>query len=229
MKTNVKIEVLDIFGHIDSRVAVVVTNGEAGFDNVLHVFMTNETLAEFLNSHREKYPDRTFQYVEDYLGSAVNYTIWNDYEGLSLHSSLGTSFDIAKADLEPLTDVVDSFCVMSAVNHGKMSLAEAIMRMHNKTVYYVGERPHTSLIEKRDTVFGATIIALGEEATRREAIAAFLTPEGAERQAGNTGASVNMLSLTELAALWNFRLPVVIEPHRSFCIELKLEAQDDEE
>ncbi len=227
MISNVKIEVLDIFGHIDSRVAIVLTNGEVGFEGALHVFMNNDSLAAFLKAHREAQPQTLFQYVEDYLGTAVNYAIWNDFEGLSLHSSPDSQFDVAKKDLEPLTDLVDSFRVMTAVNHGKMSLAEASQHMRHKQVFFVGERPSSSLIERRNTVFGATILRLGEGERSHEAVAAFLTREGAEQQAAASGAPVSELSVVELSALWNHLYPIIVEPKRSFCIEFHVSADSN--
>lgn len=220
MESNVKIEVLDIFSHIDSRAAIIVADGNAGYNGTLHVFLTNESLAAWLGQMRSEHPDTDFRYVEDYLGTAVNFVIWNDLEGLSLHSVADSQFDVSKADLEPLTDLLDSFSVMSAVNRGRMPIADAASRMKNKEIFFVGELPSqgSSVLERRNTVYGSTTIKRGNADGSYDAVTAFLTRDSALRFA-NASVPVSQCKLSELAAMWNYLYPIIIEPKRSFCIE----------
>lgn len=223
MISNVKIEVLDLFSHIESRVAVIVVDGEVGYEGALHAFLTNDALADFMNRKRAEEPERKFMYVEDSLGAAINYTIWNDVEGMSLHSSVETQFDIVKADLESMTDIVDSFSVMTSVNKGRMSMAEAIDRLRNKEVYFMGEMPKQSvLLERRDMVLGASLLKRVSGDDHYESIAAFLTPKSAMQNAGPQHANmpVSKCKLKDLAAMWNYLYPITLEPQKSFCIEL---------
>lgn len=216
MKTNVKIENLELYKHADQRVAIIVANGTAGFESVLEVFMTNDALKAWLKEKREKHPDTTFNYVEDYLGTAVNYAIWNDVEGMSMHSRTDTSFDITREDLTKLAQLFDTFGIMNRMRNGRMSMAEACDSLKRQTVYYIGNDIVDGKIDKKDMVFGKTMIG--------ESIAAFFTLEGALSFAGTeANVPVSNCRLWELAAAFGYNNAVVLEPERSFTVTLPAE------
>lgn len=220
MQTNVKVETLELFKHAETRVAIIVANGIPGYDNILHTFLTNDALAAWLKEHREKHPDVDFRYVEDSLGAAVNFTIWNPVDGISIHSVTDASFDVTREDLSALTDLFDSFRILTATKKGKTSVVEAAMHMKNKTVYFIGNMPEEGqLMEKKDLVFGKTIVKRhAADGTSYEAIAAFLTEESALHFAEKP-VPVNACKLSKLASLWGFKTAVLIEPERSFCVD----------
>lgn len=216
MQTNVKVEKLDLFNHADSRVAIIVANGKAGFNDVLHVFMTNDALAAWLKQMRQEYVDVDFRYVEDFLGTAVNYSIWNDVEGMSLHSVVDASFDVTREDLTPLAPLFDAFGTMTRLKNGRMSMAEASDILKHKEVYFLGTKPtEGQTIEKRDIVFGKTIVG--------ESLTAFLTEESANAFAQKT-VPVSKCKLKELVAFFDYKYSVCLEPARSFSIVLPSDA-----
>lgn len=220
MQTNVKVETLELFKHAETRVAIIVANGVPGFENVLHTFLTNDALAAWLKENREKHPDVDFRYVEDSLGAAVNFSIWNPVDGISIHSVTDASFDVTREDLSCLTDLFDSFRTLTATKKGKMSVVEAAMHMKNKAVYFIGNMPEEGhCMEKKDMVFGKTIIKRqATDGTTYEAISAFLTADSALHFAEKP-VPINSCKLSKLASLWNFKTSVIIEPERSFCVD----------
>lgn len=220
MQSNVTIESLELYKHADSKVAIIVADGKAGFNDVLHVFLTNDALAAWLNKNRAEYPNIDFRYVEDYLGTAINFTIWNAVEGMSLHSVPDSSFDITREDLTQLSDLFDAFGVMTALKKGKTSIVEVAHTLKKKTIYFIGNKPTNNIIEKKDMVFGKTLLG--------EAVVAFLTNESAMLYAGlDAKVPINSCKLTELSQYFEHKRPIRLEPERSFSIELPAEALID--
>ena len=218
MQSNVTIEKLDLFKHADSKVAIIVADGKAGFCDVLHVFLTNDALASWLKTNRTEYPNVDFRYVEDYLGTAVNFAIWNDVEGMSLHSVPTTSFDITRQDLTVQADIFDAFGVLTSLKKGKTSMTEAAHILKKKMVFFVGNIPSDGTkVEKKDMVFGKTLT--------NNAVATFLTAESAQTYAGfDSKVPISSCKLSALSEYFDHQYAVRIEPERSFSVELPAEA-----
>lgn len=220
MKTNVKLESLELFKHADQRVAIIVVNNKPGFNERLEVFLTNDALAAWLKEKREANPSIDFRYVEDYLGVAVNYAIWNDVEGISLHSVTDAAFDVTREDLTKLAELFDAFGVMNSLKKGRMSMAEAADILKHKTIYYIGDEPREGKIEKKDMVYGKTLLG--------ESIAVFMTKEGALQYAGiESKVPISSCKLVSLSSATNHEYSVIIEPERLFSIQLPAEALID--
>ena len=219
MESTIKVEDLKIFDHIDSRVAIVVTDSVAGYNGVLHVFMNNKTLSAWLTEKRTDYPDLDFKYVEDYLGTAVNFIIENKFDGLSVHSVVENSFDVSREDLLPLTDVTNSFLLLSKFNHGKISIAELTALMRDKSIYFIGSLPQKGeIMTNKDMVFGLTLIKRKVHDDEYEALTAFLTPESA-RSFADKDVPVSSRKLAEFAAFAGIFGPIILEPQRQFSVE----------
>lgn len=227
MKSNVSIDKLEIFKHADSRVAIIVTDGKAGYEGVLHTFLTNDSLAAWLKEKRAEHPERDIRYLEDYLATAVDFTIWNDVEGLSLHSVVDASYDIAREDMGSVANLVECFVTMNNLRKGKLPMTEAADVLKHKTVFFIGNMPEENkTIEKKDIVFGKTLSPrhLGQE--KYEAILAFLTNESAIEYAGND-VPISSCKLNVLAKLFRYEHPIIIETDRSFAVEIDQEALRD--
>ena len=54
-------------------------------------------------------------------------------------SGLDTSTYLSKDDLQPLKDLIDSFCIMFAATNAEIENAKAYELMKNKTVYFLGQ------------------------------------------------------------------------------------------
>ncbi|MBP5364993.1 MAG: hypothetical protein J6Y82_03610 [Bacteroidales bacterium] len=219
MKSTVKVADLELFKHIDSRVAIIVTDSVAGFNGVLHVFMNNKTLSAWLAEKRTEYPDLDFKYVEDFLGTAVAFIIDNNFDGLSVHSVVETSFDVSRDDLLPFAPLVDNFKLLTKFNHGKMSVAELALQMRDTKIYFIGSiPPKGEIMTKKEMVFGLTLIKRKTHDEEYEALAAFLTPESALAFA-DKAVPVSSCALSGFAAFAGIFGPIVIEPQRSFSVE----------
>lgn len=219
MESTVRVEMLDIYNHIDKVTAIIVANGSVGYEGILHVFLTNEALSVWLKSMREAHSDVEFQYVEDTLGMAVNYVIWNDFMGLSLHGSIDSSLDVTKEDLSKLTDLVDSYAIMSRLNKGRVPIAEAAMQLKNKYVFFAGTIPEEgSKMSQRNVVRNATFLRRSSNGETYESLAVYLTEDSA-RKACTEKTPIASCKLSELMQLWDGMYPVIIEPKRSFCVE----------
>lgn len=220
MNSNVNVEKLDIFSHIDCRVAIIVTDSNAGYLGVLHIFMTNDSLATWLQEKRTQYPDLDFRYIEDYLGTAVDFVLNNDFEGLSIHSVPYTSFDVCKDELKPIQNLVSCFNYMSRFGRGKMSIAELSGVMRNQKVYFIGERPEgDNLINKKDMLYGKTIVKRKtNKGDEYEVLTAFLTKESALHFA-EQDCKIDSCTLTELAHMTIGLYPILVEPQRTFSVE----------
>lgn len=219
MKSTVKVEMLDIYNHIDKPTAIIVANGTPGFEGVLHVFLTNDSLSTWLSNMREKYPDVEFKYVEDSLGVAVNFVIWNDFSGMSLHTTIESSLDVSKQDLSVLTDIVDSFVVMSRLNKGRISIAEAAMHLKNKEVYFAGTMPNEGdKMSTKNVVRGATFFKRNLNGETYESLAVYLSIDSARASCPDK-TPISSCKLSDLAKLWDGLYPLIIEPKRAFCVE----------
>ncbi len=205
MKSNVKLSDLQIFEHASQHVAIVLKDGNVGVDNILHVFVNNDTLAEFLGENR-KTSNATFQYVEDLLGTAAKYALDNNFQALSLHSIVGTEFVISAEDLQPLRDLLDSFSVLNALRKGKISFGEAGKLLKEKTVYFHQEQQQSALQK-----------APGVSLNFATKISAYLTYDSAVE--GEQSEAIKSLKLSELAEKFGYLLPIVIEPKRDFAVE----------
>lgn len=220
MQTNVNIESLELFKHADAPIAVVVTDGMPGYENVLQTFLTDEALSAWMKEHREKFPNVDFRYLVDTLGSAIDYCIWNPFDGISIHSVIDTSIDIERKDLSGLTEIFDSYRALNLLHKGKASIADVAAHLKNKNVYFIGNVPEDGqCMEKKDMVYGKTVIRRqAADGTSYNAITAFLTEEGALHFAEKP-VPVNCCKLTKLVSYFNFETSVTIEPERPLCFD----------
>lgn len=219
MESTIKVDMLDIYNHIDKPTAIIVTDGEAGFNGILHVFLTNDSLSLWLKEKRAQHPDKEFKYVEDTLGTAVNYVIWNDFNGLSMHTSIESSLDVSKEDLSVLTDIVDSYVTMSRLNKGRISIAEAAMALKNKDIFFPGTMPDKGeKMSQKNVVRGMTFLKRSAKNETYETLAVYLTKEGVIA-ATSDKTPIASCKLSDLIQMWDCLHPVTIEPKRSFCVE----------
>lgn len=210
-------EQLGLFEHLDQQAAIVVRDGQTNLQGRLHVCLTQEgfekAAAALGLAGKNSGP---YQAV---LGMGLDTVLRQEgYQALVLYGLAGNQmeFTLTREALEPMKDVVDSFCILYAAARGAMPQEEARRLMGAKTVFFLGELPKTG---KKGETFGfATIRREGYESVR-----AFLTPDSA-RKFNREGHPVTPVRLADLVRFVEGVYAVIVEPHRNYWLELGVES-----
>lgn len=215
--SNATPEQMDFFEQLDRTVAIAVKDGSPLIGGALHLCVTQEgydRAAAVLGLTGES--SGPYQAV---LGMGLDTVLQQEgYEALVVYGLAGNQMDfvLAKEDLEPMRDVVDSFCILYAAARGAMPPEQAQTLMRPKTVWFLGELPKTG---KKGETFGfATLKREGGY----ESVRCFLTPESA-RRFNREGYPVTPARVKDLEQFLMGTFALIIEPHRSYWLELGAE------
>ncbi len=193
MTSNIPVDFLDVHHHALSTVAIVIADGQAGVEGILHAFTAEDALLHFVEKQQQQHPEVVYNCLRDNLATALNYVVWNDFEGFSLHPSIDTHFDVARNDLEPLVDWLDSFSTMHNLRRGRIETKDAAKRLRNKTIYYAAT-----------------------QSTR-----VYLTYKSAREHSGST--SIRSARLTDVAKTLAPKDKIEIEPKEEFAVEIEVQ------
>lgn len=214
--SNTTPEQMDFFEQLDRTVAVAVKGGSPLIDGALHLCVTQEgydRAAAALGLTGEH--SGPYQAV---LGMGLDTVLQQEgYEALVVYGLAGNQMDfvLAKEDLEPMRDVVDSFCILYAAARGAMPPEQAQTLMRPKTVWFLGELPRTG---RKGEEFGfATLKREGYASVR-----CFLTPESAQKF-NEEGYPLTPARVADLEKFLEGTFALIIEPHRSYWLELGAE------
>lgn len=212
--SNTTPEQLDLFEQLDRTVVLCVKGGSPLIDGALHMCITQagyEKAAAGLGLTGEK--SGPYQAA---LGMGLDMVLQQEgYQALVIYGLAGDQLDfvLTKKDLEPMKDVVDSFCILCAAARGKLPQEEARRLMAPKTVWSLGELPKTG---KEGEIFGfATIKREGGY----ESVRCFLTPESAGKF-NQEGRPVTPVRVKDLEHFVEGTFALIIEPHRNYWLEL---------
>jgi len=202
---------LNLFEQLDRPVIAFVKKRPFRKVENLHVFASTEAYEK----ERRKFEITGYKAQTIPLGMSLDAVIWQPYYVNLVISGLDTSDIIfSKDDLQPLKDLIDSFCIMFAATNAEIENAKAYELMKNKTVYFLGQ-----LLAKEFKVGDR----IGFEGIQRESdgkhyvsVKCFLTRESAEKFNMNNR-PVTPANLGYLKYFWC--KPVIIEPHRNYWIE----------
>lgn len=215
--SNTTPEQLDLFEQLDRTVVLCVEGGSPLIDGALHMCITQagyEKAAAALELSGEG--SGPYQAV---LGMGLDTVLQQEgYEALVVYGLAGDRIDfvLTKEDLEPMKDVVDSFCILYAAARGAMPQERARALMREKTVFFLGELPKAG---KKGEQFGfATLKREGGY----EAVRCFLTPESA-RKFNQEGYPVTPARVADLEKFLEGTFALILEPHRNYWLELGAE------
>lgn len=216
-RSNTTPEQLDLFEQLDRTVVLCVKGGSPLIDGALHLCVTQagfEKAATALGLAWEN--SSPYQAA---LGMGLDTVLQQeDYQALIVYGLAGNQIDfvLTRGDLEPMRDVVDSFCVLYAAARGKLPQEEARRLMGPKTVFFLGELPKTG---KKGEIFG--FVTLKREGY--EAVKCFLTPASA-RKFNEAGRPVTPVRVADLERFVSGLFALIIEPHRNYWLELGAES-----
>ncbi|GKX65936.1 hypothetical protein [Inconstantimicrobium mannanitabidum] len=219
MKSNVKLEQLQLMQHIDNNVAILLYDRSVVSDGNVQIFITNDSLNKWLAENSDYVKENKVTYYADRLGKAVDYVIQNDnVKGLIIEGLSSVSLYITHEDLQPLKDLVDSFCIMYACVCNKINNEKAAKLMANKQIFFLGNMPTF----KKDSEFGIQTLKRSKDGKEYESISVFLTEEQAEKY-NATKSPVSKCRLSDLARLYKGMFNFIIEPHCNYWVEFTAE------
>ena len=151
MLSNTTLEQLQLFEHVDSNVDILLLNKNLLIDGDVHIFITNDSLKKWISENKEETENKKITYTNDRLGKVLDYVIQNEIvKGLIIDGLAPTSLYITNEDLQPLKDLIDSFCIMYACTCNKIEKAKTAKLVANKEIYFIGEMP----ISQKGSTFG---------------------------------------------------------------------------
>ncbi|RKI69043.1 hypothetical protein D7V91_06235 [bacterium 1xD42-67] len=215
--SNTTPEQLDLFEQLDRTVVLCVEGGSPLIDGALHMCITQagyEKAAAALELSGEG--SGPYQAV---LGMGLDTVLQQKgYEALVVYGLAGDRIDfiLTREDLEPMKDVVDSFCILYAAARGAMPQERAQALMRKKTIWFLGELPKAG---KKGEQFGFATI---EREGGYEAVRCFLTPESAGRY-NDRRLPVTPARVGDLETFVSGLFALIIEPHRNYWMELGAE------
>ncbi|PRR81879.1 hypothetical protein [Clostridium vincentii] len=219
MVSNTTLEQLQLFEHIDNNGAILLSNNNLTMDGNVHIFITNDSLNKWMLEHKDEIENKKITHYTDRLGKALDYVIQNEnVKGLIIDGLVPISLYITHKDLQPLKDLVDSFCIMYACICNKIEKYETSKLMANKEIYFIGKM---ITFQKGDS-FGVETIKRKENDIEYESIKVFLTGEHAQKFNGNNR-DITKCRLYDLAWFYQGIFQIIIEPHCNYWVELKPE------
>lgn len=219
MKSNVKLEQLQLMQHIDCNVAILLYDRNVVSDGNVQIFITNDSLNKWLAENSDYVKENKITYCGDRLGKAIDYVIQNDsVKGLIIDGLSPVSLYITHEDLQPFKDLVDSFCIMYACVCNNISNEKAAKLMTNKQIFFLGNMPTL----KKDTKFGIETLKRNKNGKEYESINIFLTEEQAQKYNTNK-LHVSKCRLSDLARFYKGMFNFIIEPHCNYWVEFTAE------
>ncbi len=219
MLSNTTLGQLQLFEHIDNNVAILLLNNNLVADGNVHIFITKDSLDKWISESKEEMENKKITYYNDRLGKVLDYVIQNEnIKGLIIDGLAPTALYITHEDLQPLKDLVDSFCIMYACVCNKIDKVKTAELMANKEIYFIGEMPTL----KKGSTFGIETIKRKENNIEYESIKVFLIGEHAQKYNKNNK-TITKSSLYDLAWFYQGMFQIIIEPHCNYWVELKTE------
>ena len=214
--SNIGLSQLGVTEQLDREVVVISDNGNIAIDRAVHMCITQNALDEALQILKQE-KQKEFQGVQLPLGMGVDNVIQQpSYDALIIYGLAPSPFVITKADLMPIKDVIDSFCIMYAAARNKITNENAFELMESKTIYILGSVPMAGM--KKGDIFGVEKIKRTTEAGEEYgAVKCFLTKESAEKY-NNADRKITEAPLAGVKEVFG---TVIIEPHRNYWIEFK--------
>ena len=220
--SNTTPEQLDLFEQLDRTVALCVKRGSPLIDGALHMCITqagyDKAAAALGLTGKNSGP------YQAALGMGLDTVLQQEgYRALVVYGLAGNQIDfvLTKEDLEPLRDVVDSFCILYAAARGAMPQERAQALMREKTIWFLGDLPRTGRTGEH---FGfVTIRRQGADGRGYEAVKCFLTRDSAQRY-NDRQAPITPIRAADLESFVGYFYALIIEPHRSYWLELGAEA-----
>lgn len=214
--SNTTPEQLDLFEQLDRTVALCIKEGSPLIGGALHLCVTQEgydkAVAVLGLTGEGSGP------YQAALGMGLDTVLQQEgYQALVVYGLAGNQMDfvLTKEDLEPMRDVVDSFCILYAAARGAMPLEQGRTLMESKTVYFLGELARTG---RKGEIFGfATLKREGYASVR-----CFLTPESAQKF-NKEGCPITPARVADLEKFLEGTFALIIEPHRNYWLELGAE------
>lgn len=219
MKSNVKLEQLQLMQHIDCNVAILLYDRNVVSDGNVQIFITNDSLNKWLAENSDYVKENKVTYYGDRLGKAIDYVIQNDsVKGLIIDGLSPVSLYITHEDLQPLRDLVDSFCIMYACVCNNISNEKAAQLMANKQIFFLGNMPTF----KKDSEFGIQTLKRSKDGKEYDSISIFLTEEQAEKYNAHKS-PISKCRFSDLARLYKGMFSFIIEPHCNYWVEFTAE------
>lgn len=216
--SNTTPEQLDLFEQLDRTVVIAVKEGSPQINGALHLCITQEGY-ERAAAALELTGKNSGPY-QAALGMGLDTVLQQEgYRALVIYGLAGNQIDfvLTKEDLEPMKDVVDSFCILYAAARGAMPAEKAWERMASKTVWFLGELPQTGRSGER---FG--FVTLQREGGY-EAVKAFLT-QGSAKRFNQEGYPVTPARVADLEKFLEGTFALILEPHRNYWLEFGAES-----
>lgn len=219
MLSNTTLEQLQLFEHVDSNVDILLLNKNLLIDGDVHIFITNDSLKKWISENKEETENKKITYTNDRLGKVLDYVIQNEIvKGLIIDGLAPTSLYITNEDLQPLKDLIDSFCIMYACTCNKIEKAKTAKLVANKEIYFIGEMP----ISQKGSTFGVETLKRKENNIEYESIEVFLTGEHVQKYNKNNK-TITRCRLYDLAWMYKGMFQIIIEPHCNYWVELNPE------
>ena len=110
--------------HFDQQVAILIRDSSPIIDGAIHMCMSAEAMKQKIDEDKAKDASVKLAGMSTVVGIALDNAIRNEQaEALVMYGfDAPMPLVITKQDLEPLRDVVDSFCAMYAYACGKLDL-----------------------------------------------------------------------------------------------------------
>ena len=211
--SNVALEQMEFHDHFDQNVIFIARNEKPEIQGTIHICLTNESLEKEMEELKTQYPKDEITCTQSVLGLAIDYAL-QQHLVLMMHGFSPMPLMITAQDLEPIRDIVDSFCIMYAYARNRMPLAKAYSLLEKKSFYYIGE-PFTV----ESTTFSVEVMQRSMENQRQyQSVKLFLNEDSAN-QYNKESHPISVGVLSDLYEMWKGMYGLIIEPHRNFWVE----------
>lgn len=206
--------------HFDQEVAILIRDNSPIIDNAIHMCMSADAMLKQIDLEKVNNAEVKLEGMSTVVGIVLDNAIRNEQaEALIMYGfDAPMPLVITRKDLEPLHDVVDSFCAMYAYAHGKIGLDKIYEVLKEKQAYFLGEPFSTD--NKNFSV--TTIPRTKENGEKYESIVMFLTKENAMRYNPDRR-PVSVAPIGLMCDFWKDTYAIVLEPHRNYWVEFNAE------
>lgn len=212
-ESNVTVSQMKFSEHFDQKIALIVKDQEPVIQGAVYISLTSEATTQAMEELKHTYPESEITCMESVIGLSLDYVLQGQ-QVLIMYGFTPMPLLITKEDLEPIRDIVDSFCIMYACARNRIPVEQAYEFMKEKHLYYIGEP-----LTPKSKTFGVEVIDREDSSGQHyRSIKLFLTKESANRY-NKENRVISKVVLKDMLALWKGTYGLIIEPHENYWIE----------
>lgn len=212
-ESNVSLSQMKFYDHFDQKIALIARDQEPVIEGAVYVSLTSEATTQAIEELKHLYPESEIACTESVIGLSIDYVLQGQ-QVLIMYGFTPIPLLITKEDLEPIRDIIDSFCIMYACARNRIPVSQAYDFMKEKYVYFLGEP-----LTPESKTFAVEVINRDDPSKQSyQSVKLFLTKESASEY-NKENRPISEIMLKDMMALWKGTYGLIIEPFKNYWVE----------